>query len=154
MSQVNLNFSLRYFFLWMRTIGIYELNPNSHLSCRLLTSILRYGFWITSLNVNVIQLVFIFQFENAQFQPTTIKTSSFTYFWNDLIESSNWMVHNLGVHSWILFEVMGERKWEKLYKLLTEMSKHHSPESTYSFEKRLKKLTIAGIFYIILSVII
>ena len=155
MRHDNLNWSLRYFFSWMKTIGIYQITTNSSCACKFLTPILQYGFWIISVNVNVIQLVFIFQFENAQFQPTIIKTSSFTYFWNDLIESSNWMLHNLGFHCWVLFVALGERKWEKLDKLLSEIhySSHQSTEAAYSFEKRLERLTIGGIFYIIISVI-
>ena len=146
--QRDLGWCLKFFFLWMRTIGINPVTQNLSLTCQILTSFIRYGLWIVFVIVNVIQLVFLFQ-------PDTIKSNSLTYFWNYLIDSSNWMVHNLGVHSWVLFAALGDRNWAKLHFQLTEMHSNSTEKSNLiltSFERRLERLTIAGIFYIVLSV--
>lgn len=141
--RCDLDWSLRYFFNWMRTIGIYPKTQQSSIACQVLTFILRYGIWIMFVTVNALQLVFIFHYEPNSF------SGSLTQFSNNLIESSNWIVHNIGSHTWILFFIIGGKKWEKLYNSLTEMRNYSvSAKSTWTLEK----LTLTGIFYIILSV--
>ena len=140
------------FSLWMKPIGLYPLTPNGSNINRIIYLSIRYGLWVINLITNL-----------AVFVNTTETPSSFnskynynqtnTKYWNYMIDYWNWSAHNIGAHSCIVLFVTRKNKWIKLIKILAKIDNALQSNQSLIIKQR-KRINIAGILFIFLSVIL
>ena len=140
------SWSLKPLFVWLNCIVI-DLNYSADNRIQLLDnykSILFtiIGFLLFSINLASQILSVYFQYEQPQSNSLTLLT-------NRIIDAINYGVRNIGVHASLLCVVYFH--WKKLWKSAKKIEIFISHSS--QIYVRLKILSVAGLFYILLMVI-
>lgn len=145
-SLRNVDWNFWYLLTWMRLICIYPPTTNSsHNVLAIIALFIRYGLWVLNLVANGTQMVLFYQVDYYESSPTE--------YWNTVIDYWNWTVHNIGIHSWIVFLALREHQWPKLTNILMKNNHRLSQSLQQSTGlKIIKYLNIFGILYIILAV--
>ena len=149
-NLLDLEWSFQPFFAWMRVLGINHLTEDWSAIKHAFNLILCYGLWAMFVACNLIQFVSFVLEEHGN-------SKSNTAFINLVIDYGNWVVHNIGVHSWIILFALRKKQWQHLHKSLMEMENYMEFYQQKISERRadfvkLRKLSLYALSFILLTV--
>jgi len=154
----DLGWSLNPLIYWMRFLGIYlpqDSTKNVLPSSSFFRFIHKYGLYLINIGSHFSLVVLsMWPLNSSQGMPNQQRKKSIALDWNLLIDNVTFAVYSIGIHSAIFLFLI--TKWKMITQSLliatfentTELNKNHFGHSSLQF----RKLSIAGIFYILFSV--
>ena len=151
----DLGWSLNPLIHWMQILGIYL--PQDSTKNLLLSSFLRfihkYGLHLVNIGSHVSLMVLsMWPLNSSQGIPNQQRKKDITLDWNLLIDNVTFAIYSIGIHSSIFLFLI--TKWKMINQSL--LASFENTTELYNKDVgsslKFRKLSIAGIFYILFSV--
>ena len=140
----NFDWNCWYFLTLMRLIGLYPPAADASIAIQRIALIIRYSLWLLNVIINVAQILFFYEMDTSDLSTTE--------YWNTVIDYWNWTIHNVCIHSWIVFIGLRRNQWAKLTESLIKNDLRMQLSHLSIRFSKMKFVNMLGIFYILAAV--
>ena len=139
------NFSFGPLLNWLRVIGI-DLKEDQSTKWRIWKTIYQSTLLLSNITVQIIHVIYTCTSEGSNISWIKEQNQTFSYSTLYYLDSINVTAQILGIHIGLIF--LTKVRWNDLWNTLEEMKHLVAP----TFHVQLRKISIVGVIYIILSV--